>query len=102
MNRIKKGDNIMVIAGKDLGKRGKVLKMDLDKGRAIVEGINNIKRRQKPKRQGEKGSTITLPSPIRLSNIQPFCTKCKRGVRVNTEGTGKDKVRVCAKCKGKL
>ena len=99
MNRVKKGDNVMVVTGKDKGKQAKVLQMRPKDGTAIVEGVNMVKRRQKPRQQGQKGSTVSVPSPIRLSNLQPYCSKCKRGVRVAMEGEGKSKARVCAKCK---
>jgi len=102
MNRIKKGDNVIVISGKDKGKQAKVLEMRLKDDTAIVEGVNMVKRRRRPRREGEKGSTLSIPSPIKLPNLMPFCGKCKKGVRIGVMGEGKDKKRVCVKCKSKI
>src|SRR3989338_2507526 len=102
MNRIKKGDNIIVLSGKDKGKQAKVLAVRPKDDKAIVEGVNMVKRRQRPRRQGEKGATVSVPSPIDLSNITLYCGKCKKGVRVGFQGEGKDKRRVCVKCRNKI
>ena len=93
---------MVVITGKDKAKQSKILEVRPKAGTAIVEGVNIVKRRQKPRKQGQKGSTISVPSPIKLSNLQPYCSKCKKGVRVSSQGKGKDKIRICAKCKSKI
>lgn len=102
MNRIKTGDNVVVLSGKDRGKQGKVLRMFTKTSKALVEGVALVKRRQKPRKQGEKGQIIERPSAVDLSNVQLYCSKCKKGVRVGFEGEGNKKVRVCVKCKSKL
>ncbi|MEA1929825.1 MAG: 50S ribosomal protein L24 [Patescibacteria group bacterium] len=103
--KIKKGDNVIVIAGKDKGRQGKVLRalparaeggFHLDK--LIVEGVNIQKQRQRPKRSGQKGQTIQAPAPLAASNVLLHCSACKRGVRTGSKITGKKKTRVCRQC----
>ncbi len=95
---IKKDDLVVVIVGKDRGKIGKVLKVFPRKGRAIVEGVNLVKRHTKPTPYSS-GGIIEKPAPIHVSNLMVYCSKCKRGVRMSKkileDGT---KVRVCKKC----
>ncbi len=95
---IRKNDMVVVIAGKDKGKIGKVLKVFPRKGRAIVEGVNIVKKHMKPTPYSS-GGIIEKPAPVHISNLMIYCPKCKRGVRVGKkfleDGT---KVRVCKKC----
>jgi large subunit ribosomal protein L24 len=103
MQRIKKGDTVEVIAGKDLGSRGEVLRVLPKDERVVVERVNIVKKHQKPQRAG-RGQTqpgiIEFEAPINLSNVQLVCTQCQSKTRVNyhinEEGR---KVRVCKKCK---
>jgi large subunit ribosomal protein L24 len=97
--KLKKGDNVTVIAGKDRGKRGKILTMYLARARALVEGINVFRKHRRPKRQGEKGEVITVPRAIHISNVQFYCGSCGRGVRLGTRLEGDAKVRYCIRCK---
>lgn len=102
--RIKKGDSVLVIAGDDRGKMGKVLKVFLDKNRAIVEGVNFIKRHTRQTRRVQKGGIIEKEAPVHISNLLVYCTKCSSPTRVSFkvlegEGEGKSsKVRICRKC----
>jgi large subunit ribosomal protein L24 len=95
---VKKNDTVVVIAGRDKGKIGKVLQVFPRKGRAIVEGINIVKRHMKPTPYSS-GGIVEKPAPIHVSNLMLYCGKCKRGVKVAKkileDGT---KVRVCKKC----
>ncbi len=100
--RIKKGDIVQIIAGRDRGKTGKVLRVDKGSDRILVEGINVFKKRVKPKRQGEKGQNITLPRPVAAANILPQCPVCGRGVRVGFRSEGALKTRYCRRCKSVL
>lgn len=103
--KIKSGDRVKIIAGKDKGKKGKVLQVLAEKNRASVEGLNLAVKYLKPRRQGEKGQKIEFPAPINMSNIMLLCPKCNRPVRVKHKfikktGDKKDaKVRICGKCK---
>lgn len=96
--KIKKNDNVVVITGKDKGKRGKVLYVDSKKGRVVVEGVNKRKKFVRPSQDAPKGGTITLEYPIHISNVMLFCDKCKKGVRVGFEIKDGKKIRKCKKC----
>ena len=95
---IKKGDTVAVIAGEDRGKQGRVLSVDAAKNRAIVEGVNIVKKSTKPSAKHPQGGIIEMEAPINLSNINlvdPKTGKPTRvGVRVNDKG---EKVRVAKK-----
>ncbi len=67
---VKKGDNVKILTGKDKGKTGKIIKSLPAQERVIVEGLNLIKRRQKPRKQGEKGQVLSVAAPIHVSNVQ--------------------------------
>jgi large subunit ribosomal protein L24 len=103
MQRIKKGDTVEVIAGKDLGQQGQVLRLVLKDERVVVERVNMVKKHQKAVqagRQQTQGGIIEFEAPLRLSIVQLVCTQCKQktrvGFRINEEGK---KVRVCKHCK---
>lgn len=68
--KIKKGDKVLVISGKDKGREGKVVKALPKVSRVVVEGVNLIKRRERPKRQGQKGQTVIKPAPLHVSNVK--------------------------------
>ena len=82
--RIKKGDIVIAIAGKERFSRktGKVLQINREKGTAIVQGLNFVKRHTKPSQQNQKGGIIEQEAPIALSNLMPYCPTAKRGTRV--------------------
>jgi large subunit ribosomal protein L24 len=96
--RLKKGDTVKVIAGKEKGKTGKILTMIADRERVTVEKINLIKRHKKPDAKG-KGGIVEKEGPIHVSNVMYLCGKCGTGVRIGARilDDGK-KVRVCGKC----
>ncbi len=97
--KIKKNDSVIVIAGNDKGKRGKVLKTMPDKGRAIVEGVNFIKRHTKPRKQGEKSGILEKEAPINVTNLMVICAKCDKGVRVGVRSLADGKrARICKAC----
>lgn len=99
---IKKGDNVQIMAGKDRGKRGKVLSVDKRSGRALVEGVNVFKKHQRPKRQGEKGEIVNVSRPLNAANIMLVCSSCDKPVRVGYKKEGGEKVRYCKKCKSTI
>jgi len=96
--RIKKGDTVLIISGKDKGKKGAILQVFPKEAKVMIEGINLRKKHQKPKRTGEKGQIITLPSPISISNVKFICPKCGKPTRVSYKILEKNKVRICKKC----
>ncbi len=96
---IKKDDKVKVIAGKDKGKVGKVLKINAKKNRLIVENINIVKRHTKPSMSNRQGGILESEAYIHWSNVMLMCNKCIEPVRVKMKilEDGK-KVRVCRKC----
>ena len=99
---IRKNDNVLVIAGKDRGKRGRVLKTVPAKNRLVVEGINMIKRHTKPNPgRNIKGGIVEREASLHASNVQLVCPECGAQTRVGRKilGDGR-KVRVCRKCEG--
>ena len=97
--KIKKGDTVKVIAGKDKGKEGKVITAIPETGRVIVEGVAMVKKHQKAKMQGQESGIIHVESAIDASNVLRVCSKCgkaaRTGVKVLEDGS---KVRYCKKC----
>lgn len=95
---IKKGDTVIVIAGKDKGKKGKVLSVDPKANRVIVENVNMVTKHQKPSIKVQQGGRVHMEAPVHASNVQLFDAKAKAGTRVKmqTLENGK-KVRVSAK-----
>ncbi|KKU86861.1 MAG: 50S ribosomal protein L24 [Candidatus Wildermuthbacteria bacterium RIFCSPHIGHO2_01_FULL_47_27] len=96
--KIKKGDNVVVISGKDRGKKGKVLRVFTTEGRIMVEGVNPKKKHVKPKKSGEKGQVITVFLPIHVSNAKLVCQQCGQPARTGYTIEGKKKSRICKKC----
>ena len=96
--KIKKGDQVLIISGKDRGKKGKILAVFPKELRVLVEGINIRKKHVKPKRSGEKGQTVETPTPLAVSNVKLVCPKCSKPARVGYKMTGDKKYRICKKC----
>jgi large subunit ribosomal protein L24 len=96
--KIKKGDEVIMLNGKDKGKKGKVLKIIKKSNRVIVEGLNLVKKNLKPKKQGEKGEIISMPRSVNISNVAIFCSRCNKGVRVGFRLSSDQKMRICRKC----
>jgi large subunit ribosomal protein L24 len=96
---VRKGDTVVVIAGKDRGKSGKVLHVSRENFRVRVEKINIIKRHTKPNQQNRQGGILEREAPIHLSNVMLYCTACQKPVRVGSktmnDGT---RTRICKKC----
>ena len=99
MKKIKLNDQVEVIAGKDKGLVGKVIKSFRDKDQVIVEKVNMIKRHTKPSMANQAGGIIEKEAPISVSNVMLLCPKCSKatrvGVKVLDDGA---KVRICKKC----
>lgn len=100
--KIKKGDQIQIIAGKDKGKTGKVLRVIPGNLRIVIEGLNLIKKHMKPKKGGEKGQRIEVPASINISNVMLVCPKCGKLTRVGFKVNKEDKLRICKKCKSEI
>ena len=99
MSHFARNDQVVVIAGDDRGKTGKVLKVLLDKGRVIVEKVNFIKRHTKPRGQKVQGGILEREAPIHMSNVMHLCPKCQMGVRVTMKrGQDGKRERYCSRC----
>lgn len=97
--KVKKGDTVLIISGKDRGRTAKILRA-LPKERGIlVEGINLKKKHVRPKKEGEKGQVVQIPAVLDVSNIKIVCPKCGKAARVGYKIEGDTKKRICKKCK---
>ena len=85
--KIRKGDTVMVIAGDDKGKTGRVLSVDSEKNRVVVEKVNFVKRHTKSRGQGHQGGILEKEAPMAISNVQLFDPKAGRGVRIGMRRT---------------
>lgn len=99
--KLKKDDTIEVIAGKDKGKRGRLIKVLRDKNRVLVEGVNMVKKTQKRKSSNDRGGIIEVEAPLHSSNVMIVCKKCGP-TRIGYKIDGENKKRVCRKCKEAL
>ena len=99
---VRKNDNVVVMTGKDRGKKGRVLKVLPEKNRVVVEGVNVIKRHTKPNPQRQiKGGVVEREAQLHASNVQLVCPECGKATRIGRKilGDGR-KVRICRKCEG--
>ena len=96
---IKKGDTVVVLSGKDKGKKGEVIAVLPKDGKVVVEKINMVSRHTKPRRQGDTGGIIQKEAPLYACKVQRVCPKCDQATRPAHKilADGK-KVRVCKKC----
>lgn len=100
---VRKGDTVYVIAGKDKGIRGKVIRTIPAKDQVVVEGVHRQKRHQKPSAKVMQGGIITKEGPIHVSNVMVYCSSCHRPVRVrSTVGEDGKRMRVCGECAAAL
>jgi large subunit ribosomal protein L24 len=100
--KLKKGDRVRVLAGKDIGKEGEITRVLRDDDRVIVDGVNVAKKHQRATRATMQGGIIDKDMPVHVSNVAILCTSCgptRIGYRFEPDGT---KVRVCRKCGGDL
>lgn len=100
MAKIKKNDTVKILTGKDRGKTGKVLTVFPESGRALVQGLNMVKKHARRTRDDQQGGIIQKESPVNISNLMIVCQKCGKPTRVSfgmlSDGT---KTRICKKCK---
>ena len=99
---VRRNDNVLVITGKDRGKRGRVLKVLPDTNRLVVEGVNMIKRNMKPNpNKNVQGGVVSREAALHASNVQIVCPECGKPTRIGRRilGDGR-KVRICRKCEG--
>ena len=99
---VKKGDNVLVIAGKDAGKTGEILEVNRENGRVQVAGGNIQAHHNKPRSKDDKGGIIKTEGAIDVSNVQVVCPVCKKAVRVAHRIEDGKNVRFCKKCNATL
>ena len=95
---IKKNDNVIVLSGKDKGKKGKVLVAMPRENKVVVEGVNVASVHQKARKQGDESGIIRKETPIRADKVALYCAKCGKGVRVGYKLDGDKKVRIGRPC----
>lgn len=100
---VKTGDTVMIISGKDRGKKGKVLAVSPKEGKVLVEGLNMVTKHVKPRREGEQGGIVKAEGALYACKVMPVCPKCGKPVRTGSvvKENG-DKVRVCKACKAEF
>lgn len=95
---IKKGDMVQIMAGRERGKTGKVLRVLSARTTVIVEKLNMVKRHAKPTQKNQLGGIVEKEAPLNISNVLLLCPKCNRGVRIGRSVKNEKKQRVCKKC----
>lgn len=98
MSLIKKNDIVIVIQGKEKGKKSKVLRLLPKDQKVIIEGLNLIKRHTKKRRQQDQAGIIKKEAPMHISNVMLYCSRCKKPVRVGLVKKNDIKKRICKKC----
>ncbi|TSC97362.1 MAG: large subunit ribosomal protein L24 [Candidatus Berkelbacteria bacterium Licking1014_2] len=99
--KLKRGDMVLILAGKDKGKTGKILKINRQKKRLVVEGVNLVKKHLKPSQKYPQGGIIDSPAPLAYSNASLLCPHCQKPTKIASQITGDEKhkrLRLCQKC----
>jgi len=97
--KLKKGDKVIIKAGKDKGKKGKIEKIILKKQKEVLPGLNIYKRHLKKKDEKQQGGIIEFSRPLPIGSISLICNKCGKPTRIGFLKKGKEKKRICKKCK---
>ncbi|MFC1496218.1 50S ribosomal protein L24 [Candidatus Margulisiibacteriota bacterium] len=95
--KLKKDDKVLVLSGKDSGKKGKIMKVFIKKGTAIVEGINMVKKHARPT-QTFQGGIVDRPNPIKVAKLMLICPRCNKPARVGKKQQDDSNLRFCRKC----
>ena len=95
---VKKGDTVVVLAGKDKGKEGKIIEALPKKGKVVVEGVNKVKRHTKPSQKYPQGGIIQKESPLHVCKVMLVCPACKKATRTGKKEVNGKMVRACKKC----
>ena len=100
--KLKKGDNVKIVLGKDKGKEAKIEKVFSKTQKVLVHGINQYKRHLKARSQGQPSEIVTITKPMPLYNVALICPHCKLPTRIGFRIEKNDKIRVCRKCDKKI
>lgn len=100
--KIIKGDTVLILSGKDKGKKAKVLKSFPKDNKVLVEGVNMVKRHRRPRKQGEKGQIVEMSLPLNVPRVKLVCPKCGKAARVGYKISEGKKFRMCKECKQEI
>lgn len=100
--KIRKGDNVMMLGGKDKGKKAKVIHVFLEGNKAVVEGLNLVKKHSRARKQGQKGQIVSKERAVSISSLALVCKSCGKQTRVGYRVEGDIKTRICKKCKSEV
>ena len=96
---VRKGDTVVVVAGKEKGKRGRILRVVTEKERVVIERVNMVKRHTKPTQANPRGGILEKEGSVAMSNVALWCGKCAKGQRAKADiRDGQKKRRMCVKC----
>src|SRR5437870_13660806 len=98
VQRLRKDDTVIVIAGKERGKTGKVLRVLPERGRVLIERVNMVKRHMKPRGVQQPGGIVEREAAIHLSNVLPICGRCNKPTRIGHRRVEGKTTRVCRRC----
>ena len=98
LRRLRRDDTVMVIAGRERGKTGKVLRVLAERDRVVIERVNMIKRHTKPRGVQQPGGIVEKEASIHCSNVVPICPRCNKPTRLGHRRTDAGAVRVCRRC----
>ena len=96
--KIKTGDMVRVLRGKESGKTGKVVAVLPQDEKVVVEGLNSVFKHVKARKSGQKGQRVTVSAPLRIANVQLICSQCKKGTRVTLSRENGVRQRMCKHC----
>lgn len=96
--KLKRGDNIIMLSGKDRGKKGKVISVAPSLNKVVVEGLNLIKKHVRARKQGQKGQIISKERAVSVSSVALVCKSCGKPTRVGYRLENNTKTRICKKC----
>jgi large subunit ribosomal protein L24 len=96
--KLKKGDQVKIVRGKDRTKTGTILRVIPEENRVVVDGLNVYRKRIRPTKSNQKGQVVEVPRSLAASNVMFICKSCKAATRVGYRTEGNEKVRYCKKC----
>lgn len=100
--KIKRGDNVIMLGGKDKGKKAKVILVFPEMGKVVVDGLNLVKKHLRAKKQGQKGQIISKERAVSVSSVALVCKSCDKPTRIGFKVEGDNKIRICKKCKSEV
>lgn len=100
--KLRKGDNVIMLSGKDRGKSGKILVTMPEMGKIVVEGLNMIKRHTRARQKGQSGQIISKERAISSASVSVVCKSCSKPTRIGYRLEGETKTRICKKCKSEV